>query len=214
MKKSKIVEEAIVIFWLFIIGSFLGHLFEIIVVFFQKGHFEKRQGLFYGPLIPVYGIGIIVYYIILNNINTKNKWKIFLITMILGGLTEYVCSFVQGKVFGTISWDYSYLTFNFNGRTSLLHSTYWGIAGVLYVSLIDSYIQKLKTKINKKELQIITLLFAIFIIFDIIISCIATYRQTERKNNIAPKNQIDILLDTYYTDEFIDGIFTNKKDRR
>ena len=38
--------------------------------------------------------------------------KIFLITMILGGITEYVCSYIQEKVFGTISWDYSYLIFN------------------------------------------------------------------------------------------------------
>lgn len=36
------------------IGSILGHIFEMIIVLFQKGHFETRQGLIYGPFIPVF----------------------------------------------------------------------------------------------------------------------------------------------------------------
>ena len=56
--------------------------------------------------------------------------------MLLGGITEYLCSYIQEKAFGTISWDYSYLLFNINGRTSLLHCTYWGIAGILYITYI------------------------------------------------------------------------------
>lgn len=144
MEKKNLRTELIIIFWLFIIGSILGHIFEMIIVLFQKGHFETRQGLIYGPFIPVYGIGAIIYYLILNNINTENKIKVFFITAILGGMTEYLSSFIQEKAFGTISWDYSYLLFNINGRTSLLHCTYWGIAGILYVTYIDPFLEKLK----------------------------------------------------------------------
>ena len=53
-------------------------------------------------------------------------------------------SYFQELLFGTISWDYSNLWFNINGRTSLLHCTYWGIGGVLfmkYVMLIYLYLQ-------------------------------------------------------------------------
>ena len=52
----------------------------MIVVLFQKGYFESRQGLIYGPFTPVYGIGAIIYYLILNNIKKDNKIKIFFIT--------------------------------------------------------------------------------------------------------------------------------------
>mgnify|MGYP002543525488 FL=1 len=73
MEKRNLRTELIIIFWLFIIGRILGNIFEMIVVLFQKSHFEIRQGLIYGPFIPVYGIGAIIYYLILNNINTENK---------------------------------------------------------------------------------------------------------------------------------------------
>lgn len=212
MKKKKIVEELIIIFWLFVIGSIIGYIFEMIVVLFQKGHFESRQGLIYGPFTPVYGIGIVIYYLILKNINTENKTKIFLITMILGGITEYVCSFVQEKVFGTISWDYSNLIFNINGRTSLLHCTYWGIGGILYITYICPIIERLRKVLYENNKRFITIIVSVFIIFDISLSCIAANRQTQRRNNILPESKLDLFLDKYYSDEYMNKIYTNKKE--
>lgn len=211
MNKDKIKEELTILFWIFIIGSIAGFIFEITVVFFQKGHFELRQGLIYGPFIPVYGIGAMLYYVVLNKIKLKNKLQIFLITMLLGGLTEYLCSFMQEKLFGTISWDYSYLPFNINGRTSLLHCIYWGIGGILYVTYIEPLIEKMREKINKNSIRIITIILAIFMIFDITISWMAAERQIERKSNVEPENKMDVFFDEYYPDEYLDKIFNNKK---
>lgn len=211
MNKYKIKEELTILFWIFIIGSIAGFIFEITVVFFQKGHFELRQGLIYGPFIPVYGIGAMLYNVVLNKIKLKNKLQIFLITMLLGGLTEYLCSFMQEKLFGTISWDYSYLPFNIQGRTSLLHCIYWGIGGILYVTYIEPLIEKMREKINKNSIRIITIILAIFMIFDITISWMAAERQIERKSNVEPENKIDVFFDEYYPDEYIDKIFNNKK---
>lgn len=213
MDKKRIIQELMILFWIFIIGSILGYIFENILVLIQKGYFELRQGLIYGPFIPVYGIGGMIYYIIFEQIKTKNKIQVFLISMVLGGVTEYICSFIQEKAFQTISWDYSYLIFDINGRTSLLHCTYWGIAGVLYIMFIKPFIAKLKLKVNNIGFQSITLLLVIFMIFNIIISWMACKRQTERKHNILADSKIDMFLDTQYPDEYIDSIFTNKKDR-
>lgn len=211
MNKNKLREELIILFWIFIVGSIAGFIFEITVVFFQKGHFELRQGLIYGPFIPVYGIGAILYYMALNKIKLKNKLQIFLITMLLGGLTEYLCSFMQEKLFGTISWDYSYLPFNIQGRTSLLHCVYWGIGGILYVTYIEPLIEKMREKINKNSIRIITIIIAIFMIFDITISWMTVERQIERKSNVEPENKMDLFFDEHYPDEYIDRIFNNKK---
>ena len=212
MKEKNIKKELTILFWVFIIGSIAGFIFEVTVVFFQKGHFELRQGLIYGPFIPVYGIGAMCYYIVLSKIKIKNKVQIFLITMILGGITEYLCSLIQEKAFGTISWDYSYLPFNINGRTSLLHCIYWGIGGVLYITYIDPFLNKMIDKTNIKAFDLITIILSIFIIFDISISWMAADRQTERKNNIEPENRLDIFLDKNYPDEYMNRIFNNKKD--
>ena len=211
--KKKLLEELVIIFWIFIIGSILGYIFEMIVVLFQKGYFESRQGLIYGPFTPVYGIGGIAYYITFKLIKTRNKGKVFFVSMILGGLTEYIASYVQEKAFGTISWDYSYLLFNLNGRTSLLHCTYWGIAGILYILYIEPKVEKMRANINKINFKILTSVLSIFMVFNITISCLAAERQKERRNNIEAENKIDIFLDNYYPDEYMDKIFANKKNK-
>lgn len=212
MSKKEIGKELVILFWLFIIGSFLGYIFEMLLTLFKKGYFESRNGLIYGPFIPVYGIGGIVYYLVLKNVKKDNIIEVFFVTMILGGITEYICSFVQEKAFGTISWDYSYLLFNINGRTSLRHCTYWGIAGVLYTMYIDPLIEKFQIYLDKKSVNIATSFILVFMIFDINISCLASVRQYARKSNIEPRNKVDLFLDAHYPDEVLDKIYANKMD--
>lgn len=212
MEKRKVVKELTIIFWLFIIGSIIGYLTETIVALFQKGYFESRKGLVYGPFTPVYGIGIVIYYVLLNNMETNNKTKVFLITMAIGGIVEYLCSYIQEKVFGTISWDYSNLLFNINGRTSLLHCTYWGIAGVLYIMYIKPTIEWFKIKIENKSIELLTMAVLVFMIFDIGISFAAANRQTQRRQHRLPKDKFDVFLDRHYPDEFMDRVYANKEE--
>lgn len=73
MDKKRVIHEIIILFWLFVIGSVVGYIYEMIVVLFKKGYFESRQGLIYGPFTPVYGIGAIVYYLTLNLIEKRSK---------------------------------------------------------------------------------------------------------------------------------------------
>ena len=101
MNKKNILKELIIIFWIFFIGSIIGFVCETIFATIKQGFFETRQGLVYGPFVPVYGIGAVIYYLLLSKINTDNKIKVFFITAILGGIVEYICSYVQEKVFGT-----------------------------------------------------------------------------------------------------------------
>lgn len=212
MNKNK-VKEFEKMFWIFMIGSVIGYATEMIVAFVQKGHFESRQGLLYGPFAPVYGIGMLIYYIFFEITKIENKKKVFLSSMLLGGVVEYICSFVQEKVFGTISWDYSTLPLNINGRTSLLHCTYWGIAGILYVMYIKPLTYKIDKFLSKKAIQIVTLCSIILIMLNMIISTMASIRQKERIQSIAPRNKIEVLLDRYYPDEYMNRIFANKINR-
>ena len=124
MKRKDVFKFLLVIFWVFIIGSIIGYIVETIVAIVQNGHFMSRKGLIYGPLIPVYGAGLVIYYLVISKIKDESNLKIFLVTMLLGGIVEYLFSFFQEKFFGTVSWDYSNLWFNINGRTSLLHCLY------------------------------------------------------------------------------------------
>lgn len=209
-KKSKF-NEVIKIFIIFMIGSILGYIVEMIVGLVQNGHFVSRQGLIYGPFTPVYGIGIIVYYIFFNIIKTKNKKAIFIYSMILGGITEYLCSYIQEKLFGTVSWDYSEWLFNINGRTTLIHCTYWGFAGLLYTSFIKPLIPKIEEFVRSHKVRVMASTIAVFMIFNITISSMAAIRQNERIKNIPASGSIDVFLDNMYPDEYMDEVFENKK---
>ena len=43
MKKNKIIKEFLIIFWIFIIGSISGYVFEMLVVFFKKDFLKHEK---------------------------------------------------------------------------------------------------------------------------------------------------------------------------
>ena len=209
--KEKIIQKLTKIFWIFFIGSILGYGIEMIVGLVQNGHFVSRQGLLFGPFIQVYGVGLVAYYLVISNIKKKSYIKIFFITMLLGGIVEYLFSYLQETWFGTISWDYSNLLFNIHGRTSLLHCLYWGIGGVLFVRFILPLIRNLNEWCKNTNFRFITAFLVLFITFDIVMSGMAGSRQLERKNNIAANGYIDNFFDEYYPDEKLEQIYSNAK---
>ena len=209
--KESIIQKLTKIFWIFLIGSIIGYGIEMIVGLVQNGHFVSRQGLLFGPFIQVYGVGLVAYYLVISNIKKKSYIKIFFITMLLGGIVEYLFSYLQETWFGTISWDYSNLLFNIHGRTSLLHCLYWGIGGVLFVRFILPLVRNLNEWCKNTNFRFITAFLVLFITFDIVMSGMAGSRQLERKNNIAANGYIDNFFDEYYPDTKLEQIYSNAK---
>ena len=210
--KQGIFQKIVKIFWIFIIGSVLGYVIEMIVGLVQNRHFVSRQGLLFGPFIQVYGVGLVAYYLVISNMKNKSNMKIFFITMLLGGIVEYLFSYLQETWFGTISWDYRNLPLNINGRTSLLHCIYWGFGGILFVKYILPHLDKLDIVYKSKIFKIITVLCVIFITFDVTISGLAGIRHLERRKNIQPEGGIDIFFDKYYPDSKLREIYSNAKE--
>ena len=212
MKTKKITYEFFKLFWVFVIGCFMGYIIEVVFNYVRTGNFETRQGLIYGPLAPVYGLGTLVFYLILPKF--KKVWQAFLVSSILGGITEYLCSYFQEKVFGTVSWDYSNQLLNFNGRTSIIYCLAWGLLGVIFIKLIYPYFEKIFDKVLYKiGTKIITAFAILFMIFNISISSLAAQREYERREHIKANSEIDYFLDEYYPDEVLDKVYRNRQDR-
>ena len=169
-----------------------------------------RQGLIYGPFIQVYGMGAVAYYFLIRKF--KEPKEAFFAGAIMGGVLEYLCSFFQEIFFGTVSWDYSKFLFNLNGRICLLYCVYWGIIAVAFLKIIYPNLEKLEPLIHKTSVKILSVFMILFMTFDITISVLASSRQQERRQNIEPKNNLDVFLDEYYPDEFLDRIYNNKKN--
>ncbi len=207
---KRIINYSIKIFWIFVIGSVFGFFAEMLYALVYTRTLEIRQGLIYGPFIQIYGIGAVAYYILISNV--QDPKKAFFSGMVMGGALEYLCSFFQEIFFGTISWDYSHLFMNLNGRTSLLYCVYWGVIAILYLKMIYPAFEKLGIFIEKRSIRILTIFFMLFMTFDITISCMAGNRQQERHQNILPRGPIDEFLDRTYPDELLDRIYNNKKE--
>ena len=211
-KNDNILNKIFKIFWVFFIGCIIGYIMEVSLHLIQTHTFQTRQGLIYGPFAPVYGLGMLAFYLILPKI--KHLYNIFFASALLGGVTEYLCSYFQERFFGTISWDYSDLFMNINGRTSIMYCILWGILGIVFIKAIHPYLEKMFNKININVVtKAITTFTILFMIFNISISSMAAKRQYERRERIAAENQIDKFLDKYYPDELMNKVFANKIEK-
>lgn len=212
--KKQYVEKMIFIFWIFMLGSLLGFVHENLLTTF-RGHHILRKGLIYEPLIPVYGMGLVCFCWIFSKFKGNKKIKsiimAFFASFLMGGLVEYIFSFLQEAIFGTISWDYSRYAHNILGRTSLYHCTIWGLMGLVFYIFIYPLIIKLKSYINNNWVKKLTILFAIILALDCTISCLACLRQSERRKGIVATNKMDEFLDRNYPDEMLEHIFNNAR---
>lgn len=209
-KIEKLIKFSMKIFWIFVIGSIFGFFAEMLYTLVYTRTLEIRQGLIYGPFVQVYGMGAMAYYLLVSKIQEPKK--LFFSGMIMGGVLEYLCSFFQEIFWGTVSWEYSHLFMNFNGRTSLLYCFYWGIIAVAYLKIFYPLFQKLDSFIEKKEIKIFTVFFMLFMTFDIVISCMAADRQQKRREHLPPANTIEVFLDEHYPDELMNRVYNNKKE--
>ena len=211
MKKLKIVNKYILIcLWILVLGSIFGFFAEMLYALVYTRSIEIRRGLIYGPFIQVYGMGALAFYFLVKS--EQDPKKLFFKGMIMGGVLEYLCSFFQEIFFGSVSWDYSGLLLNLNGRTSLQYCIYWGIIAVFFLKTVYPLLLKMEKYVDNKKIIIVSYLLLVFVVFDVWISCVATARQNARAEGIPPASKFDEFLDKTYPDEFLDKIYNNRKN--
>lgn len=194
---------------IFMIGSFIGYIVEMLYCYLKNGRFESRKGVIYGPFSPVYGFGAIVFTILLYRLEHFNAFIIFVVSAVVGAIFEYICSFVQEKTIGTISWQYNKTPLNLGGRTSGLYALYWGVLGLIFLRHTLPYIEIKIDEIPTELAILIAFTFGIFITIDLIISALAVRRQSSHAHGKKTRNHIDIFLDKHYPDERLKKIYPN-----
>lgn len=182
------------LFYLFVIGSFIGTILETIWAFCVDGHFEMRVGMVYGPFIPVYGGGACFLTAALYKLYKLNDTLVFVISAFVGAGFEYFCSWLQEQMFGTVSWDYSDTPFNLDGRTNLMYALIWGFLGLVWVRYLYPWTAKLIEKIPKRAGAIITTFLIVFMAFNGFMSVTATARWTQRTEGVPASNSFEEYL--------------------
>ena len=129
---------------LFVIGSTLGYVIELL---FRRFVSQKRwvnPGFMVGPYIPLYGFGTMILYG-LSNVPLDQfslpKWVNILITLLAIGIALTLIELVAGLIFikglHMKLWDYSDRWGNFKGLICPLFSLIWFGAGVAYYFLLN-----------------------------------------------------------------------------
>lgn len=202
------------LFFVFLVGGIAGTYYEEILHFvkvlikFGRVEWVARRGVIYGPFNPVYAIGLLLMVICLSRKPKKLYITLFHGALIGGGF-EYLLSFLQEKVMGSTSWDYSRHFLNINGRTTIPFMLFWGLLSLVFVYYVypalSRWIEKIPYTIGKNLSKILSL----FLAFDMVISLVAVVRQNLRRNDIPPYSIIGRYCDQVFPDEFLEKTFPN-----
>ena len=208
MKKLKNIFYHVVL--LFIIGGLFGYIFETIAFLLKNGYLTNKQGLWFSPLKPIYGLGIILISAILYKMKKKNPILIFLLGLLIGAIFEYIASLFQDYILHTGTWNYSNMKNNLNGRINLPYSIIWGAITYLWIKYgLDIYL-KFYNKILKFKLsRIIIIIITIFLAFDLSLTSIVTKRYSQRKRGIEATSDFDTYIDKYFNNKVFEKKFPN-----
>ena len=124
--------------WFFVIYATLGWCSEVAFAAVKTGRFVNR-GFLNGPVCPIYGFGVCAVVLCLEPFS-RNIPLLFLLSVILTSLLEFVTGFVLEKLYHQKWWDYSERKFNIMGYICPLFLIIWGVACTAVMKLVHPLI--------------------------------------------------------------------------
>ena len=162
--RSKLID----IFSLFLVGGFIGWLYEVILHLVMDGSFVNR-GMLHGPWLPIYGLGCILM-VSLKYWAGKTIVSYFWACFFASAVLEYVTSWLMEAIYHNRWWDYSKLPLNLNGRVFL-----GGLLGFALIGCLLSYVllpgmKKMYCMLPQKLVNFSAYLLVVIFILDVFIS--------------------------------------------
>lgn len=167
-KKEKLIYWILI----FLIGSLIGWIYEEIFYYVTENTISNR-GFFYGPYLPVYGWGSVILMLTLKKLK-KYPILVFILSMLITGIVEYVTGYVMYALYERIWWDYTGLFLNISGYVCFRSVFTFAIGTIGLIYLIEPYLSKLIAKYSRHA-EIISYLFLTIFIIDNIITFIFRY---------------------------------------
>lgn len=126
--------------------SFLGWLWEAALYLFADGSLVNR-GVYYGPYLPVYGIGGL-FLMLLLHARRKQPVLVFFLSSVLCTILEYGAAAWLETRWGIKWWDYSGCFMNIAGRVCLLSSIGFGLGGMLLICVFQPVFNRIYHKMT------------------------------------------------------------------
>ena len=158
------------LFLIYMVYSLLGWFVEVIDLYIVEHKFVNR-GFLIGPYCPIYGKSVLIISFLLHRYINK-PILLFIMSMLICSIIEYLGSFILEKVFKTRWWDYSHKKFNINGRICLENMFLFGIGSVIVMYFINPLVLKMINSLSSKILFILSLIIFIIYFIDNAVSLI------------------------------------------
>ncbi|MCM1258282.1 MAG: putative ABC transporter permease [Roseburia sp.] len=165
----------------FFLASIGGFLWEVLIFLFKDGTFCNR-GFLYGPWLPVYGAGAVLFYLLLGNpiqrilyskpLKKRHPVTIFFLTMLIGTLLELGIGYFLDTVWELRYWDYRESFFNFHGYICLFSALGFGIAGTVWICFLSGFVTRLWLKIPQSVRGIINMTLLLLFVVDCVAALI------------------------------------------
>ena len=137
---------------MFFIFSVVGWVWEVMLGYVTGGVLVNR-GVLHGPLLPIYGRGVILILILLKKLR-KSPVAEFLGIILLSGCMEYFVSWYLEMVYdGKRWWDYSDYWLNLNGRICMEGLILFGFGGMFVVYIAAPFLDSKMQKMNSRHLM-------------------------------------------------------------
>lgn len=188
---------------LFVIGSMLGYIIEVLYKRFISIKKWTNTGLMLGPYLPIYGFGTIILYGLSSVISSRLivpkplEVLVVLITFfMLLTLLEFLTGLFLLKKFNLRLWDYSSRRLNVKGLICARYSIYWTILGVSYYYLLHPLFM---TLVNASLSSLILRVVLSSILVVIIIDAYNTFNISKKLSSIkvAINNQVNLIASYY-----------------
>ncbi len=160
--------------WVFFIYAFLGWCVEVIFHAVSEGKFLNR-GFLNGPVCPIYGFGVLIVALCLDPVKDSLPF-LFLGSVILTSLLEFLTGFILERFFDDKWWDYSEEPLNICGYICIRFSLAWGLACILIVDVIYPITSKLIWLIPLTLGHVLLGVFAFLILADTAVTLIETLK--------------------------------------
>jgi len=160
------------LFYVFVIYCIIGWIYESCYVSMKEKSLVNR-GFLTGPVIPIYGFGALIFYLVFWD-NRNQLLLVYFGGVLLATVLEYVTSFLMEIIFHTRWWDYSNFRLNLNGRVSLMVSLFWGALALLMMKVIHPGIDYIIASIPRNYGEIIGYAMMPLFVIDLISASITS----------------------------------------
>ncbi len=155
-------------FLAFLLYSFLGWIIEVLLSFVRHRKFINR-GFLIGPYCPIYGIGMMLIVFLLKDY-TGNFLVLFILSMVICLVLEYMTSYLMELIFKARWWDYTDKKYNINGRVCLEYAIFFGIGGSFVMYIVHPLVMNIVDRFSNMALVLTGSILSVGFIIDNILS--------------------------------------------